>query len=124
MEAVVRDFDGTPWVEAPGHDPGALSKLLINPENSESLQFDFRISLYRQKAKVQEHTHERAEHVYYIMSGRGFMTLGSETRIVKACDTIFIAPGVKHSIGNNGIEDLVFVVATSPPGELPLPDVR
>ena len=122
MVATVRNFDETSWIEAPGHHPGALSKLLINPNNSKTLNFDFRISLYRQKAKVEEHTHERAEHVYYIIAGRGFMTLGSEARVVKAEDTIFIPPGVPHSIGNNGIEDLLFVVATSPPGELPLPD--
>ena len=123
MGAVFRRFDEVGWIEPPGH-PGALSKLLVHPENTATSQFDFRVSLYAPKGMVEDHVHERSEHVYHILSGRGLMTLDGETRVVEARDTIFIPPGVRHGLVNNGLEDLVFVVATSPPGELPATDVR
>jgi mannose-6-phosphate isomerase-like protein (cupin superfamily) len=122
MKAIVQAFDEFQWVEPPSHAPGAYSKLLVNPRNTDTAQFDFRVSLYPPKAKVEEHTHERAEHIYYIMAGRGLMRLGDETRVVVGQDTIFIPPGVSHSLDNNSLEDLLFVVVTSPPGELPLMD--
>jgi mannose-6-phosphate isomerase-like protein (cupin superfamily) len=112
-------FDELPWIQPPGH-PGALSKLLVNPETADSQRFDFRISLYRPQGMVEEHTHERAEHVYYILRGRGLMTLDGEALVVEPTTTVFIPPGVRHALVNNGLEDLVFVVVTSPPGELPL----
>lgn len=65
-----------------------------------------------------------AEHVYHILVGRGLMTLGPEARVVEARDTIFIPPGVSYPLVNNGLDNLVFIVVTSPPGELPLTDVR
>jgi mannose-6-phosphate isomerase-like protein (cupin superfamily) len=123
MSAVFRRFDEVGWIEPPGH-PGALSKLLVHPENAATRQFDFRVSLYAPRGMVEDHVHERSEHVYHILSGRGLMTLDGEARVVEARDTIFIPPGVRHGLVNNGLDDLVFVVVTSPPGELPTADVR
>ncbi|HZV51786.1 MAG TPA: cupin domain-containing protein [Candidatus Dormibacteraeota bacterium] len=107
------------WWEPPGH-PGALSKLLVNPATAPTRQFDFRISLYRPGGRVEDHVHERAEHVYYVLSGCGLMTLDGERTVVGPHRAVFIPPGVRHAFVNNGLDDLVFVVVTSPPGELPL----
>ena len=121
-KATYVQFDESAWIEPPGHYGGALSKLLVNPETTDTRNFDFRVSLYRPKGMVEEHVHERAEHVYYIVSGVGLFTLDGEARVVGPRDTIFVPPGVKHQINNTGVEDLLFIVATSPPGELPLRD--
>lgn len=115
-------FDALEWVELPGH-PGALSKLLINPTNASTKNLDFRVSLYKPHAEVETHVHEHAEHVYFVISGRGLLTLDDESRVIKQNDTIFISPGVVHRLVNNGTSDLIFVLATSPPGELPLQGV-
>jgi mannose-6-phosphate isomerase-like protein (cupin superfamily) len=109
------------WIEPPQHH-SAYSKLLVNPDNSASRYFDFRISLYQPKGYVEEHTHEHAEHVYYILQGRGLMTLNDRRYVVEPHTAIFIPPGVAHSLANTGLENLLFIVVTAPPGELPMTD--
>jgi mannose-6-phosphate isomerase-like protein (cupin superfamily) len=42
------------------------------------------------------------------------MEIDGEVTIVRRHDVIFIPPGVKHSIRNNGLTDLTFIVVTSP----------
>lgn len=101
-----------------------MTKLLVNPQTTETCHFDFRVSLYRPKAMVEEHVHERSEHVYYVISGLAMFTVDGDSRLVGPRETVFIPPDVRHGIVNNGLEDLVFIVATSPPGELLLYDVK
>jgi mannose-6-phosphate isomerase-like protein (cupin superfamily) len=109
------------WIEPPQHH-SAYSKLLVNPDNSASGYFDFRISLYQPKGYVEDHMHERAEHVYYILQGRGLMKLDDRKYVVEAHTAIFVPPGVMHSINNTGLENLLFIVVTVPAGELPTSD--
>jgi len=111
------------WIEAPGHH-GALSKLLVNPENSATKYFDFRISTYVPKCKVDPHTHAVTEQVYYILSGKGLMTLGEQRIVVEPHTSIFIPPRVVHAIENTGLDDLVFVVVSAPPEEMSRVDTR
>ena|SRR5487761_171131 len=119
-EARVVRLEEMPWIEAPGHH-GALSKLLVNPDNAGTHYYDFRVSIYEPKGHVEPHTHPNAEHVYYILRGTGLMTLGEQTVVVEPNTAIFIPPGVVHGIANTGLEDLVFIVVSVPP-ELPRVD--
>jgi mannose-6-phosphate isomerase-like protein (cupin superfamily) len=109
------------WIEPPQHH-SAYSKLLVNPDNSASNHFDFRISLYQPKGYVEDHVHERSEHVYYILQGHGLMKLDDRKYVVEAHTAIFVPPGVMHSINNTGLENLLFIVVTVPAGELPTSD--
>jgi mannose-6-phosphate isomerase-like protein (cupin superfamily) len=109
------------WIEPPQHH-SAYSKLLVNPDNSATGYFDFRISLYQPKGYVEEHTHEHAEHVYYILQGHGLMTVGEKKYVVEPHTAIFVPPGVVHAIANTGLENLLFIVVTVPAGELPTSD--
>ncbi|TAM74770.1 cupin domain-containing protein [bacterium] len=122
-EARVVRLEELSWIEAPGHH-GALSKLLVNPENAATKHFDFRISVYAPKGHVEQHTHETTEQVYYILSGKGLMTLGERRVVVEPHTAIYIPPRVLHSIENTGLEDLVFVVVSAPPQEMSRVDTR
>jgi mannose-6-phosphate isomerase-like protein (cupin superfamily) len=42
------------------------------------------------------------------------MEIEGKITIVRRHDVIFIPPGVKHSIRNNGLSDLTFIVVTTP----------
>jgi mannose-6-phosphate isomerase-like protein (cupin superfamily) len=42
------------------------------------------------------------------------MEIAGRRQIVRRHDVIFIPPGVSHSICNNGITDLTFIVVTTP----------
>jgi mannose-6-phosphate isomerase-like protein (cupin superfamily) len=114
-------LEALPWVEPPGHF-GAYSKLLINPETAGTERLDFRISLYPPRGMAADHVHQGAEHVYYFLAGRGLLTLDGEPRLVEAGVAAWIPPGVRHQLENTGLEDLLFVVVTTPAGELSLGD--
>ena len=122
-EARVVRLEELSWIEAPGHH-GALSKLLVNPENSPTKYFDFRISTYTPKGHVEPHSHAVTEQVYYILSGKGVMILGERRIVVEPHTSIFIPPHVVHAIENTGLEDLVFVVVSAPAQEMSRVDTR
>jgi mannose-6-phosphate isomerase-like protein (cupin superfamily) len=66
-------------------------------------------------AETEEHYHLRTEEIYYVLRGRGLMTLGHEAREVGPGDAVLIPPGSRHKIRNLGQELLVFLCCCSPP---------
>jgi quercetin dioxygenase-like cupin family protein len=112
--AVIRNVVEEPWQQFPGHFGGALSKALVRPETAGSKLVDYRISTYQPMAYVEMHAHKVQEQIYHVLDGEGAMHVGSETRIVRRHDVIFIPPGIPHSIVNNGLTDLTFIVVTTP----------
>ena len=115
--ATVCNIAEVPWKEYPDHHGGALSKPLVNPENSAARHLDYRISMYQPMAYVKLHKHKVQEQVYHVLEGEGLMEIGGERRVVRRHDVIFLPPGVEHSIQNSGLSDLVFLVVTSPPAD-------
>lgn len=113
-KAVIRNIAEVPWEELPGHFGGALSKLLVHPETTGSRQIDHRISMYQPKAYVAPHTHKVQEQIYHVLEGEGLMEIAGVRRVVRRHDVIFIPPGIEHAIYNSGLQDLIFLVITSP----------
>jgi mannose-6-phosphate isomerase-like protein (cupin superfamily) len=109
--------DDVPFHEPPGHLRG-YSKYLVDPDLG-SRYFDFRLSRYVPGGLVEPHEHTVAEHVYYFIEGTGSAECGDDTRTVGAGTVMFVPPGVRHSVACTGDVDLVFIVATSPPGDIP-----
>ena len=56
------------------------------------------------------HRHERGEEYYYILSGRGEMTLDGRRYPVQAGDVGAVFPGGAHGLENNSEEDLRILV--------------
>ena len=59
-------------------------------------------------------SHE-TEETYVILEGRGLMTFANFQREVKKGDFVYLPPWCKHGIENTGTENLVVLIATSPP---------
>jgi mannose-6-phosphate isomerase-like protein (cupin superfamily) len=114
VPAVIRNVVETPWKQYPGHFGGALSKPLVRPETTGSRLVDYRISTYQPMAYVETHTHKVQEQIYHVLEGEGAMEIEGRRQIVRRHDVIFIPPGVSHSIRNDGITDLTFIVVTTP----------
>src|SRR5258705_13093875 len=57
-------------------------------------------------ASTQEHSHAKAEEIYYITAGAGRIRIDGETREVGPGDAIAIPPGKKHKLWNTGHETL------------------
>jgi 2-phosphoglycolate phosphatase len=62
-----------------------------------------------------EHIHKRTEEIYYIVSGRGIMSLNGKCFSVKKGDGILIPPGTRHWIKNSGRNILKILCACAPP---------
>jgi mannose-6-phosphate isomerase-like protein (cupin superfamily) len=106
------------WEEPPGHF-AAFSKMLVHPSNADTRLFDFRISSYQPKGYAEVHFHEVAENIYYILQGRGIVELDGTRHLVEPHTVVHIPAGVRHGIFNTGLEDLIFIVAASPPADMP-----
>lgn len=61
------------------------------------------------------HSHEEAEQVYVVVSGRGSMSATGDTQQLAVGDLVLIPPATDHSVANNGTEPLALVSVQSPP---------
>ncbi len=60
------------------------------------------------------HYHPLTEEIYYILIGKGRMTIDNETRDVGPGDAIAIPPAATHTIQNIGSETLLFLCCCAP----------
>ena len=60
------------------------------------------------------HSHEEAEQVYIVVSGRGKMTVAGDTQEVGEGDLVLVPPATDHSIANSNSADLCCVSVQSP----------
>lgn len=116
-KATVRHMAELLWETPPGHHGGAISKMLVRPENADTQLLDFRISCYQPMAHAEAHSHKRQEQIYHVLDGEGLMEIDGEQVVVRPNMTIFLPPGVHHAIHNSGTVDLIFLVITTPPSD-------
>ncbi len=62
----------------------------------------------------QLHYHDRAQQVFYILSGTATFEIAEEVKMVSANQSIHIQPNAKHRILNNEDVDLHFLVISEP----------
>jgi mannose-6-phosphate isomerase-like protein (cupin superfamily) len=86
--------DGWPLLRT---DSLSVTQERMPPETSEQLHF-----------------HERAQQVFYILSGTATFEVDGEIKTVKPNQSIHILPNIKHRILNNGDTDLHFLVISEP----------
>ncbi|HZH91573.1 MAG TPA: cupin domain-containing protein [Pyrinomonadaceae bacterium] len=65
-------------------------------------------------AAVGRHHHLETEEVYYLLEGRGRMTVAGETRDVSAGDAIFIPRGAMHMLENTGDTPIRLLLVCGP----------
>ena len=63
---------------------------------------------------VTPHHHREIEEIYYVVSGRGLMTVGNETREIAAGDAIYIPRGQRHTLENTGEEPVRILLVCGP----------
>ncbi len=64
--------------------------------------------------EVGRHHHLETEEIYYILSGQGQMTVGTEARGVAAGDAVFIPCGCAHTLANTGAEPMTILLVCGP----------
>lgn len=65
-------------------------------------------------AAVGRHHHLETEEIYYILQGKGRMTVGDETREVAAGDAVFIPLKQTHTLENTGDEPIRLLLVCGP----------
>jgi quercetin dioxygenase-like cupin family protein len=90
---------------------GAAACMLLDSRVLEGLLF-FAHAVLKPGREIEAHV-DPYEEVYYLLSGRGVMTVGEERQEVAAGDAIWLPYGVPHSLLNDGDGDCVILVAAA-----------
>jgi mannose-6-phosphate isomerase-like protein (cupin superfamily) len=106
-----------PWHEPPGHH-GAFSQYLVGLEEN-GATVEVRMSRCTPGGRIDSHTHDVAEHVYVFLSGTGEVTTGGGRYDVEGDTALYVPRATEHSVRATGMEDLLFIVVTSPSGAIP-----
>jgi len=93
---------------------GSLIRELMHPSQHASRQQSLAEAIIHPGQKTTLHRHQRSEELYHITAGAGRMTLGEESFMVNAGDTICIAPGTAHCIENTGDTELRILCSCAP----------
>jgi quercetin dioxygenase-like cupin family protein len=97
-------------IEQPGPHEG-LGKTTAYPFFEQAAGFDliFRKRALHPGATIGAHTNDKDE-IYYILTGKGELTLQGETREVGPGDAILTRKGDSHALKQLGREDLVIFI--------------
>ena len=63
---------------------------------------------------VTPHYHREIEEIYYVVSGRGVMTVGDEISEVNAGDAVYVPRGRRHTLQNIGSEPIKLILVCGP----------
>src|SRR5262245_14815388 len=92
---------------------GITSYLLASPGTSSAEHLTTTLAVIQPGGEQRIHSHP-PEQVYFILEGRGLMTVGDETRRVEPGDCIFIPSGQPHGLKNHGGVTLRYFSAAAP----------
>jgi len=95
-----------------GH--GSELRPLIDRTTSQITQCSLAEELLPPGKAVAVHRHRELEEIYYIVSGSGLMTIGSESRPVRGGDAIYVPRGSRHTLENTGDSPIRLLVACGP----------
>lgn len=87
---------------------------LIDRTTSEITQCSLAEETLPPGCAVTPHRHRQIEEIYYIVSGRGLMTVGEETREVGAGDAVYIPRGHRHTLENTGDDPIKLILVCGP----------
>lgn len=110
MEVVNRDRS-LPFITKDGSE----IRSILDRTNSAARNQSLAEATVPAGAETEAHYHPRSEEIYYVLGGRGLMTLGDERREVGRGDGILIPPGTRHKLRNIADEPLVILCCCAPP---------
>lgn len=93
---------------------GSTIRELLNAANSPLTTQSLAEATLNPGQTTARHFHPLSQEVYYVLSGRGCMTIGEQTREVQSGDAIAIAAGAAHCIENIGDDELRLLCCCAP----------
>jgi mannose-6-phosphate isomerase-like protein (cupin superfamily) len=106
----VLERDAEVAVEEPGtHKGGGTTVGYSFFKTVPNLKLVFRKRALKPGSAIGYHL-QKEDEIYYVLSGRGEMTMDGKTFEVKAGDAILTRPGASHGLKQIGKEDLVIMI--------------
>jgi len=108
---VVRRNKSTPFITKDGSEIRAILDRTNAPVRNQSLAE----ATLPPGGATEGHRHPSTEEFYYVLSGRGSITVEDETQELATSEGVLIPPGSYHRLVNTGRGPLVFLCCCSPP---------
>ncbi len=70
---------------------------------------------FEQGGTAEEHTHEKAEHVFYVLTGALTVFANGQSLTAQAGEALHIPPGIPHSAENSYQGTTTYIALTIPP---------
>ena len=93
---------------------GSQIRPLIDRTTSDIAQCSLAEEILPPGCAVTPHHHDQLEEVYYIISGKGMMSVGGEQSEVGPGDAIYIPRGSTHTLANTGSEPVKLLLVCGP----------
>lgn len=98
------------------HNPGVVSKQLLNPDNSNSDKVTITEVHLIPCAQQSRHSHEFSEQIWYALKGDGKLLLSNDNvKKFTAGDVVRFEKNEIHGLLNDSDEEFVYISVTSPP---------
>ena len=111
IKRVIRLEDIPEWASYGSRKPDDPTrwKTLVSEEANGSKDLWFGLARLLPGEVHLLHYHKRETEIYYVVQGRAKITIDSEEIDTTPGTTIYIEPGTKHEVVNNGQEPLLFL---------------
>ena len=96
-------------VEPGTHNGGGLTTGYSFFKNAPNLKLVFRKRALKPGSAIGYHL-QKEDEIYYVLSGRGEMTIDGKSFAVGPGDAILTRPGSSHGLEQRGAEDLVIMI--------------
>lgn len=90
-------------------------KEIFHPNNSSIKSMSFAEATVYPGDSSEFHIHKKADEVYFILAGKGFIEIKRDKAKMKEGDCVFIPAGTKHRIKNIGKKPLKILCSSAPP---------
>ncbi len=103
-------------VEGVLHGRAGTFRILIAEETTGAKNYSLLVNTMNAGVKGEEHKHEKNEHCWYILSGKGTIYIEGEPHAIEPDMAIYVPANVLHRIDVDPDEALTYVVVYAPPG--------
>lgn len=107
---VVRESEGRTFVQET-----CRATILLSPDNVSSRGMDLGILHLQPRRKTLPNRHPRSEEMFYLLKGKGTITVEEETEEIEAGVAIYIPENVIHHFENTQDEEMIFILVHAPP---------
>ena len=102
---------GTPCVTV----DGSLVTALLRPERGGSRRVSVAEAVIQPGERTRLHRHAESDEIYYVLEGKGVLTLGEKLYSLKARSCVFLPAGSVHAVRCDGDEALRILCICAPP---------